>query len=446
MKKLLLSLIAGCLFFVSSTFAQLPPSVLVGYWHTWNTASAPFFPLRDVDSRYNVINIAFAVSWDGTGTDLIVPFTNEGSYTRSNLVDDVALVQSRGKKVLLSIGGATGSFKLSSDADRDTFIQRTKNLILEFGVDGIDIDIEQQQFVCDGNPNSKIISTVANPQGSILRMIQAIDSLLDWYQEQFDRKMILTMAPETIYVNGALSVWAVNNACGGAYLPIIHALEDDIDLLMVQLYNSGSLFDLDGVIHEQGDEDFIISATEAIIRGFTGVGGVGTHSGIAANKIAVALPSCGSSFPGISVIENAVNYLRVPINQPGDYQLKQPGYPTIRAMMTWSINNDAASCGGGVYKFAGAYQNTIGNVLAVNDVEKENMITSYYPNPATETITVNLVDNGVVNNLQIISLTGSVIQEWNGLGVNPTINVSEVPEGIYLLKANELTPSRLVIE
>src|SRR5687767_7835736 len=41
--------------------AQLGNRVVVGYFHNWNNASAPYIRLRDVNSKYNVINIAFAV-------------------------------------------------------------------------------------------------------------------------------------------------------------------------------------------------------------------------------------------------------------------------------------------------------------------------------------------------------------------------------------------------
>ena len=93
------------------------------------------------------------------------------------------------------------------------------------------------------------------------------------HEETHGKKMILTMAPETHYVQGALSQWTKNYP--GAYLPLIAALEDEIDMLNVQLYNSGSMYGLDGKVYNQGSVDFVLSQTEAVILGFNAYHGVG---------------------------------------------------------------------------------------------------------------------------------------------------------------------------
>src|SRR5690242_15507507 len=46
--------------FTPEAQAQLGSRVVVGYFHNWNAAQAPYIRLRDVNSKYNVINIAFA--------------------------------------------------------------------------------------------------------------------------------------------------------------------------------------------------------------------------------------------------------------------------------------------------------------------------------------------------------------------------------------------------
>jgi chitinase len=42
------------------------------------------------------------------------------------------------------------------------------------------------------------------------------------------------MAPETAFVQGGMSAFT---GIWGAYLPVIHALRDSLDMLNVQLYN-----------------------------------------------------------------------------------------------------------------------------------------------------------------------------------------------------------------
>ncbi|MBK7382020.1 MAG: hypothetical protein IPI81_01605 [Flavobacteriales bacterium] len=75
----------------------------------------------------------------------------------------------------------------------------------------------------------------------------------------------------------------------GAYLPLIHALRDRIDILQVQLYNSGSMYGIDGGIYAQGTADFIVSQVEAVIQGFATSGG--NFIGLEPQHVAVGLPA-----------------------------------------------------------------------------------------------------------------------------------------------------------
>lgn len=78
------------------------------------------------------------------------------------------------------------------------------------------------------------------------------------------------MAPETAFVQGGMSSYG---SIWGAYLPVIHALRDSLSLLHVQLYNSGSMYGIDGAIYTQGTADFMVAMTEAVIQGFNTAGG-----------------------------------------------------------------------------------------------------------------------------------------------------------------------------
>ena len=104
---------------------------------------------------------------------------------------------------------------------------------------------------------------------------------------------MLTMAPETAYVQGGQSGFG---SIWGGYLPIIDALKDSIDILQVQLYNSGTMLGIDGNIYTQGTADFIVAMTEATIHGFNTSGGM--FAGLPATKIAVGLPACTSAAGG----------------------------------------------------------------------------------------------------------------------------------------------------
>lgn len=44
---------------------------LVGYWHNWNDGNAPYLELSQVDPRYTVIEVSFAVPAAGSTHDMV---------------------------------------------------------------------------------------------------------------------------------------------------------------------------------------------------------------------------------------------------------------------------------------------------------------------------------------------------------------------------------------
>ncbi|MBK9402245.1 MAG: hypothetical protein IPN36_15820 [Bacteroidetes bacterium] len=46
--------------------SQIPHPALVGYWQNWNDVNAPYIPIDQVDNRYNVIEVSFAIPQFGT--------------------------------------------------------------------------------------------------------------------------------------------------------------------------------------------------------------------------------------------------------------------------------------------------------------------------------------------------------------------------------------------
>ena len=126
-----------------SLLAQLPNPALVGYWHNWNTANAPRIVLDQVDSRYNVINVSFAVPRTGTDYDMV--FT-PSSGTVADFKSRIQNLQNQGKKVLLSLGGGGTTVNISSIAERDVFVTSTLNLLIDYGFDGFDIDFESNSL------------------------------------------------------------------------------------------------------------------------------------------------------------------------------------------------------------------------------------------------------------------------------------------------------------
>jgi len=380
--------------------AQLPNPAIVGYWENWNGNN--FVKLKDIDSRYNVIQISFATK--NSGRDYDLQFTPPGSYTEASFKSEMAILQAEGKKILISIGGQNDHVMLDSENEKDIFVSSVNEMVDYWGFDGVDIDLEGESL------SYSDINIDAPGDIKQQYMISGLQEILANHQYKHGKKLLLTMAPETFYVIGALSSPGAG-AYRGAYLPMIEALRNDIDMLNVQLYNSGSMYGLDRKIYSQGSADWILAMTEAVIMGFTGTGSIGTYSGFPSSKIGVGLPGCHSSdaVPHLE-IEKALSYLRGLGSKPGNYTLlKEGGYPDIMGMMTWSINSDRKCypAYGYIDTWSKIFTNDpyilISNLNDIHEQEEEgaiiqvDLLNDKFKNPLdTSNWTLNQLPEGVV--------------------------------------------------
>jgi chitinase len=431
-----LLLFLGCLTFSEAIQAQVPCKVLVGYYQaSWGT----YMRITDVNSNYNVICLAFldASGSDNIDTDNVVGDLNFYARQNAQLIADIPVVQAQGKKVLMSVGGASGSFKLNSTADVNTFVSKVQNAVQTYGLDGIDIDLEQSVYLNQSG-------TISNPSPHIANLISGLQQLLAWYQTTYGKKMMLTLVPETAYVTGGLSTYQTNTY-GVAYLPVIEALRNDIDLLMVQLYNAGQNIGLDGVAYTNGTADYIVSQTEAIINGFTCKSGRGVYSGLPASKVVVMLPSdttaTSSGYASPAVVKSAVDYLLGVGPRPGSYRILKPGaYPDLRGMGTWSINidNDMG------YLYASNYASIFQCVTTGVEQQQTAQSFNLYPNPAKQQITVEKIGSGE-QQLQLVNMWGTVLREQVLTEEKTKVDISTMPSGLYIVKIGEAT-HKLVID
>jgi chitinase len=285
MRRLHKNLILAVFCLVSSfSKGQIPKPALVGYWEVWSSMK-----LSEIHNNYNVIQLAFATT---VGSSLYnMEFNLPNGYSKTAFLSDIDDLHSQGKVVILSLGGAADPIRLDNNTAKNTFVSSINQILSDYNykIDGIDIDLETTSF----NFGSW---TMSNPAIGQSNMIDAVKQIMSDYQTQTGKKLLLTAAPETAYIQGGLSNWQVNNANGGAFLPILQGLNSEMDLLLVQLYNAGGNaggnFGIDGnIYYDNGDPDYITSMTDAVIQGFTLKANKGTYTGLPASKVAVALPA-----------------------------------------------------------------------------------------------------------------------------------------------------------
>ncbi|MBN1409563.1 MAG: carbohydrate-binding protein, partial [Spirochaetales bacterium] len=327
---------------------SLPKRIIVGYWHNFDNGSTTM-RLRDVNTNYNVINVAFAEPVGNYYNMSFTPFNCTADEFRS----DIQYLNGLGKKVIISIGGANGTVILSDSNAKNTFISSMQSIISTYGFNGIDIDLEGSSVsLGSGDGDFK------NPQSAgLVNLIDGIRQVCNAFGSNF----MLTMAPETAYVQGGYitygSIW-------GAYLPVIYSLRDKLTYIHVQHYNSGSMTGLDGRSYSQGTVDFQVAMAEMLLQGFP-VGGNTSNMfpALREDQVAYGLPAvpnaAGGGYIAPSTNVQALNCLITGASSGGSYALRKAGgYPNFRGIMTWSINWDAY----GGYNFVTTHRNFFNTV------------------------------------------------------------------------------------
>ncbi|MFF6776383.1 chitinase [Streptomyces sp. NPDC012637] len=321
----------------------LPAHALVGYLHASFANGSGYTRMADVPDSWDVINLAFGEPTSVTSGDIrfrLCPATEcPNVESPADFKAAIKAKQAAGKKVLISIGGQNGQVQLSTTAARDTFVSSVSKIIDEYGLDGLDIDFEGHSLSLQTgdtdfrNPTSPVI----------VNLIQAVRTLKAKYGAAF----VLTMAPETFFVQLGYQYygsgpWGGQDPRAGAYLPVIHALRDDLTLLHVQDYNSGPVMGLDNQYHSMGGADFHIAMTDMLLTGFPVAGNTDrVFPALRPEQVAIGLPAspqAGNGHTAPAEVNKALNCLTRKTDC-GSYQTHGT-WPGLRGLMTWSINWD----------------------------------------------------------------------------------------------------------
>lgn len=286
---------AGC------TTGPLPRHFLTGYWHNFNNGST-VMRIRDVPSDYDVIAVAFA---DATGTPGGITFNVDsglssslGGYTNADFTADIQTMHSRGKKVIISVGGQNGTISVGDSNSANNFANSLRSLISTFGFDGVDIDLENginAQFM------GQALRSVRNSVGA---------------------NFIITMAPQTIDMQST----------GMAYFQLALNIRDILTVVHMQYYNSGSMLGCDQAQpYSQGSVNFM-----------TALACIQLENGLRPDQVSLGLPAgpgaAGGGVIAPSLVNDALNCLARGTNC-GSFHPPRT-YPDIRGAMTWSINWD----------------------------------------------------------------------------------------------------------
>jgi len=282
----------------------LPAHFLTGYWQNFYNGAAAL-KLASVPTTYDLIAVAFA---DATSTPGGVSFTLDpglagqvGGYTDAQFKADIATLHSRGKKVIISVGGQNGTVSVADSGSATNFANSVYSLMTTYGFDGVDIDLENGI-----NPTS---------MASALRSLRA----------KAGANLIITLAPQTIDMQST----------GSSYFALALSIKDILTVVNTQFYNSGSMLGCDqNQAYSQGTENFL-----------TALACIQTQGGLRPDQVALGLPAsssaAGGGYQSPATVNAALDCLARGTNC-GSF--KPPAtYPGLRGAMTWSINWDVSN-------------------------------------------------------------------------------------------------------
>ena len=281
----------------------LPAHVLEGYWQDFTNGAQPL-TLAAVPSSYNIVAVAFGNS-DSTPGQVTFSLDSGlsaalGGYTQQQFINDIKTLQSRGQKVILSVGGQNGTISVNDSTSASNFASSVDSIIAQYGFNGVDIDLENG----------------VNPQ--------FMASALEQLESDVGASLIITLAPQTVDTQST----------GNDYLALALNIKSILTMINTQYYNSGSMNGCDGNVYSEGTENFMtaLACTEL-------------QSGLSASQVGLGLPAspsaAGSGYVSPSLVNSALDCLAARTNC-GSF-VPSTSYPGIRGVMTWSINWDASN-------------------------------------------------------------------------------------------------------
>ena len=300
---------------------------LIGYWAGYGAAGSTF-PLREVSPQWDVIIVAFATP-DKNAPEGTMQFHTPSGLDPAQFKADITYLQSKGKKVMISLGGGGQHFTLADPKRVPNYVSSVTRIVREFGFDGIDIDFESPSLSIE--PGDTDFRHPTTP--SIVNLIAALHQLHD----EFGPRFMISLVPEGTQIPSGYPSYGGQF---GSYLALTNSTRDILSFIDVQDYNTPPLEGLDGEIYQPGTVDYHAAMTELLLHGFN-VGGDPEQffPPIPANKVAVGFLT-GDTTPDI--VSQAMDYITSGKAPAGtSYKLRNSvGYPGMLGAMFWTIDAD----------------------------------------------------------------------------------------------------------
>lgn len=301
--------------------------------------------ILDIPDSYNVIICAFLIP-DGNGG---VTRTTADWKSDPDLKNQITEIHNNNRKVLISIGGASGKFSVKNDSEIDQLFNTTVAIIDQYGFEGIDIDLEAES----------IASVHGNSDGVVFA--KYIKRVVDHYRDQ-GVDFWLTCALEYPYF-----IRGVNGT--NFYVDFINYLgKDYFNYFWPQLYNQYTfkIKGKDGKDHYVGDYANGACIAKDAMKGFVSnaVWAFTTQEGASANSDYSVLPIPAEKFViGVPSAPDGVSFCKtmqsINLNDLASvWDQSLDISPEIKGFMSWDSNSDKVNHNYG-------FGNTVGLILGI---------------------------------------------------------------------------------
>lgn len=298
---------------------------LIGYWVGYSRSKT--IPLRDVSPQWDVVIVAFAPPVKGSTS--LLHFQTPFGYTKAQFKSDIAYLQHKGKKVLISLGGGGQVVTLNTAEDLHQFVSSVSTIVQEYGFNGVDLDLETPSLIL--NPGDTNFRKPTTP--SVVNLITAMREL----RRHFGPKFMIAEVPEGTQVPAGFQTYAGQF---GSFLPVIYGTRNILSFVDVQNYNTPPLEGLDENYYMPRTADYYVAMTELLLHGFpVGRNPKDFFPPLPPQKVAIGFLAGRSPLTGI---EDSLRYLITGKPFAGnEYQLRRPtGYPNFNGAMFWNIQAD----------------------------------------------------------------------------------------------------------
>jgi chitinase len=299
---------------------------LIGYWTGYSRTRG--LRLRDVSPQWDVIIVAFGSPVKGSAGTL--RFRTPAGYTKEEFKAEIAHMQHKGKKILISLGGGGAVVTLDTPEALKNFVDSVGSIVAEYGFNGVDLDLETPSLIL--NPGDTDFRKPTTP--CIVNLIDAMRQL----RKRFGPKFMLAEVPEGPQVPAGYVTYAGQF---GSFLPVIYGTRDILSFVDVQDYNTPPLEGMDGNYYMPETADYYVAMTEMLVHGFqVGRNPKSYFPPLPPQKVAVGFLVGRSKLPAI---EKSVRYLITGKPFGGEYTLQRKGgYRNFNGVMFWNIQADRA--------------------------------------------------------------------------------------------------------